>query len=97
MSDQDINVAYVANLARLNLTEDEVTHYTETIVDILAHVRELESYDVEGVQAVAHAVPVFDRMRDDVAGTSLPVDSVMINAPESAQDQIRVPKVVETA
>lgn len=97
MSKEKINVQHVAHLARLNLTEEEIIDYTSTIEEILKHVEELQQYDIQDVEPIFHAVPLYDRYREDEQGISLPVESVLMNAPAEGQEQIRVPKVVETA
>lgn len=89
-----IDVRYVANLARLELTEDEVATFQTQLEKILGHVETLTSIDVSGVETSA---PAFGPMREDIPHESLPVESVLLNAPDQAQNQIRVPKVVADA
>ncbi len=52
---------------------------------------------VGGIEPTAHPVPVYDVMREDVPGTSLSQAAVLQNAPDQAQQQIRVPKVIADA
>jgi len=97
MSQQHIDVRYVAELARLELSDAEIAEFQPQLEAIIEHVETLSQLDVEDIEPTAHAAPVFDRMRDDTPGISLAVEAVMRNAPDSAQDQIRVPKVVADA
>lgn len=97
MSNNTMDVAYVANLARLELTEEELAFYSESLGQILNYVTVLQKYDVEGVEPMFHATPIFDRVREDVAKPGMDMESVLLNAPAHGQDQIRVPKVVESA
>lgn len=97
MSTSSIDVAYVANLARLELTEEELAFYSQSLCQVLDYVAVLQQYDVEGVEPMFHAMPVFDRVREDVATPGMGIEAVLQNAPAHAQDQIRVPKVVESA
>lgn len=97
MPHSHIDVRYVANLARLELTDEEVSLFQPQLEAILQHVEALTKLDVEGIDPTAHSVPVFGRMREDVPHTSLPPESVLQNAPDQAQGQIRVPKVVTDA
>lgn len=97
MSQSHIDVSYVAKLARLELTDDEVAKFQPQLEAILSHVEALTSLDVSGIDPTAHPAPVFDRMRDDSPHQSLPVEAVLQNAPDQAQSQIRVPKVVADA
>jgi aspartyl-tRNA(Asn)/glutamyl-tRNA(Gln) amidotransferase subunit C len=97
MSHSHIDVRYVANLARLELSDEEVAMFQPQLEAILGHVDALMKVDVTGIDPTAHAAPVFDRMRDDLPHTSLPPAAVLQNAPDQAQGQIRVPKVVTDA
>ncbi len=97
MATDHIDVRYVAGLARLHLTDEECAVFQPQLDAILNHARSLLDLDVEGIEPTAHAVPVYDVMRDDTPGESLPVERVLANAPEQAQQQIRVPKVIADA
>lgn len=97
MSHSHIDVRYVANLARLELSEEEVATFQPQLEAILQHAEALAKLDVTGIEPTAHPVPVFDRMRDDIPHQSLSTDAVLQNAPDQAQGQIRVPKVVTDA
>ncbi len=97
MPQAHIDVRYVAQLARLELSEDELAVFQPQLDAILAHVESLSQLDVEGIEPLAHTSPVFDRMRDDTPHESLAPEAVLANAPDLAQGQIRVPKVVADA
>jgi len=97
MSNAHIDVAYVANLARLELSKDEVSVFQGQLDAILGHVATLSELDVTGIEPTSYPSPVFDRMREDIPHESLPREAVLQNAPEQAQFQIRVPKVIAEA
>lgn len=97
MSQPHIDVRYVAQLARLELSEEEIACFQPQLEAIIGHVETLTQLDVDGIDPTAHAAPVFDRMRDDQPGTSLAPEAVLQNAPDQSQSQIRVPKVVADA
>ena len=97
MSHSHIDVRYVANLARLELTDAEVAVFQPQLEAILQHADALSGLDISGIDPTAHPAPVFGRMRNDEAHQSLPSASVLQNAPDQAQGQIRVPKVVTDA
>ncbi len=91
-----MDVNKVANLARLTLSAEEATRFQAQLDHILKHVEQLESVDVTGIEPTAHANPVFDVMREDVADDrSFTADEALANAPERSQDQFKVVKVVE--
>jgi aspartyl-tRNA(Asn)/glutamyl-tRNA(Gln) amidotransferase subunit C len=97
MPHSHIDVRYVANLARLELSDDEVAVFQPQLEAILRHAEALTRLDVTGIDPTAHPAPLFGRMRDDVPHESLPPAAVRQNAPDQAQGQIRVPKVVTDA
>ena len=97
MSQPAIDVRYVANLARLELSEDEIAKFQPQLEKILGHVETLTALDVTGVEATSYSADIFGRMRDDVPHESLAREAVLQNAPDQAQGQIRVPKVVADA
>ena len=91
-----MNIRDVAHLARIRLTDEEAATYQEQVDQILEYVEQLDAIDVEGIEPTAHAAPVFDVVREDAATTpSLPQEAVLRNAPDTAHDQIRMPKVIE--
>ena len=94
-SDSDINIDYVANLARLALTDEEKARFTRQLGDILHYVEKLKGVDVSGVEPMAHASPVFNVWQEDVARPGLSVEAALRNAPAQRQNMIVVPKVVE--
>lgn len=96
MSNQHIDVSYVAKLARLDLTPEEVGTFQSQLEAILEHVESLSSVDLPNDLALNdhdHLGP----MRDDTPLPSLDPELVLRNAPDQAQFQIRVPKVVADA
>ena len=97
MSQNHLDVRYVAGLARLELSDEEVAEFQPQLNAIMEHVQTLAQLNVDGIDPTAHAAPVFDRMRDDSPHASLAVEAVMQNAPDQSQNQIRVPKVVADA
>jgi aspartyl-tRNA(Asn)/glutamyl-tRNA(Gln) amidotransferase subunit C len=97
MPQPHIDVSYVANLARLELSAEETATFQVQLDAILGYVETLSRLDVSGIEATAHAVPVCGRMRADEPRPSLPPQAVLQNAPDQSQGQIRVPKVVADA
>ena len=92
-----IDVRYVANLARLELTDAEIATFQPQLEAILGYVEELSLLDVSATDASAHGTEFFGKMRDDVPYPSLSQQAALQNAPDQAQGQIRVPKVVTDA
>ena len=72
MSQNQLDVRYVAGLARLELSDEEIAEFQPQLNAIMEHVEALKELDIEGIEPTAHAAPVFDRMRNDEPHTSLP-------------------------
>ncbi len=89
------NVQPIAFLARLELTESELTEYAVQLRQILGYVAKLDALDVTGVPPTAHPNPITDVTRADVARAGIGAELALLNAPRSAQSQFGVPKVVE--
>ena len=91
----DLDVAYVARLARINLTEDEAKIFQKQLDEVLKYVEKLRQLDVTGVDAAAHALPVYNVLREDSARDWFTAEQALSNAPRQANGLFVVPKVVE--
>ncbi len=91
----DLNIEYVANLARIALTEAEKKKFSLQLGEILHYVEKLKQVDVTGVEPMAHAAAVFNVWAADVPRAGLPVERALANAPEQRDHLIVLPKVVE--
>ena len=92
----NLDVRYVADLARIELTADEAQRYGAQLNAVLDYVGQLAELDVAGLEPTAHAMPLVNVLREDRAGDSLPRAGVLANAPAVADDQfIQVPPVIE--
>ena len=89
------DVRYTAQLARLNLSEAEITKFQTQISQILAYVEKLEQVDVSGVEPTAHANAIFNVFREDSPRDWFTAQDALANAPRSANQLFIVPKVVE--
>jgi aspartyl-tRNA(Asn)/glutamyl-tRNA(Gln) amidotransferase subunit C len=97
MADQKITldqVRHVAKLARLALDEPKLEKFAGQLGSILGYVAKISEADVTGVQPMAHALPIHNVFREDVAEPSLPLEKVLENAPESDGPFFKVPKVL---
>ena len=94
-SSPDLNIDYVANLARLALTDEEKATFSRQLGDVLRYVEKLRTVDVSQVEPTAHAFPVYNVWADDVPRSGLPVEAALRNAPAQRDNMIVVPVVVE--
>ena len=95
MASAEIDIKYVAHLARLHLTPDEEKKLGTQLGGILDYIEKLKELDVTGVEPTAHAVPMVNVTRADEIRPSLPHDEAMRNAPRQANGLFIVPKIVE--
>jgi len=91
----DLDVAYVARLARINLTDAEAKVFQKQLSDVLEYVEKLHQADVSHVEAAAHAVPIYNVFREDVPRDWFTAEEALGNAPRQANGLFIVPKVVE--
>lgn len=87
-------VRRIAHLARLELTDEELRRFAGQLATILDYVRQIESLDTDGVEPMAHALPIRDVLRDDVPAETLPDERALGNAPATAAGHFRVPPVI---
>ena len=91
----DLDVAYIARLARINLTEEEASAFQKQLEEVLKYVEKLRQADVNHVEAAAHALPIFNVFREDAPRDWLTAEQALSNAPRQANGLFIVPKVVE--
>lgn len=91
----DLDVAYIARLARINLTENEAKIFQKQLDDVLKYVETLREVDVTGVDTAAHALPISNVFRDDAPRDWFTAEQALTNAPRQANGLFVVPKVVE--
>jgi len=95
MARTELDVGYVARLARLRLTSEETQLFQEQLAHVLEHVARISEVDVSGVEAAAHAVPMFDVFRPDELRPGFSVEEALSNAPRQANGLFVVTKVME--
>jgi aspartyl-tRNA(Asn)/glutamyl-tRNA(Gln) amidotransferase subunit C len=88
------DVEYIAELARLRLTDDEKAVYAGQLNSILAYMEKLGTLDTSEVEPLSHVLDATNVMRDDVVTPSLPAEKVLGNAPDRTEKFFRVPRVV---
>ena len=88
-------VRWVAHLARLEISDDELPVMTRHLSAIIAYVNQLQELDTDGVEPLAHALDIHNVFREDVPAPSLSVDAALANAPARKGDFYSVPAVLE--
>jgi aspartyl-tRNA(Asn)/glutamyl-tRNA(Gln) amidotransferase subunit C len=87
-------VVHVARLARLALPAEKLAKFTGQLESILKYIDKIKEVDMTGVEPMAHALPISNALRDDVVQPSLPVEKVLMNAPETDGPFFKVPKII---
>ena len=88
-------VEHIAQLARLELTAEELTRYREQLSAILDHVAQLQKLDTADVPPMSAVFSSESHMRAYVARPSLPTEAILKNAADKAQGQLKIPPVFE--
>jgi aspartyl-tRNA(Asn)/glutamyl-tRNA(Gln) amidotransferase subunit C len=88
------DVAHVARLARLSLSDAELDRFTGQLADVLEHARDVEALDVTGIAPMSHPYPLQNVLRDDTAGPTLDRDEVLAQAPAVEDRRFRVPPIL---
>ena len=89
------DVEYIANLAMLELSEEEKDKYRTQLAKILDYVSKLNQLDTENIEPTAHVLPLQNVFREDEVDTSLSQKEVLSNAPEKEDNYFKVKKVIE--
>lgn len=89
------DVEHVANLARLDLSDQEKEQFTGQLNAILKYAEKLNGLNTDDVEPTSHVLPITNVMREDVMRESLPIEKVMLNAPDEEDGQFKVPAVLE--
>ena len=91
------DVAHVAQLARLTLSDDELDQFTQQLSQVLEHANDMSSLDLENVVPTTHPFGLVNVVRDDVVRPSLDRDEVLAMAPDSEDGRFAVPRIIGEA
>jgi aspartyl-tRNA(Asn)/glutamyl-tRNA(Gln) amidotransferase subunit C len=91
------DVAHVARLARLELTEEELGRFTEQLATVLEHAADVAALDLSGVQPTAHPLPIRNVLRADEIWPGVDREEVLAVAPDVEDGRFRVPRIIGEA
>jgi aspartyl-tRNA(Asn)/glutamyl-tRNA(Gln) amidotransferase subunit C len=89
------DVMHVAELARIDLSDDDIDVFAEQIGDILDYVDQLKGVPTEGVAPTSHAISLTNAFRDDEVCEPADPGRALENAPESQEGYFIVPKIID--
>ena len=92
-----IDVGYVAELARLELTDEERAVFQPQLENIVKYVEKISEVDVSGVEPMLHGRPLVNAFREDAVRPSMDREAALANAPARVGDEFLLPKIVEGA
>ena len=95
MAAVEIDIKYVAHLARLSLSAEEEQKIGAQLGNVLGYIEKLKEVDVNGVEPTAHAFPLVNVTRRDEICPSMTNEEALGNAPAHANGLFIVPKIVE--
>ena len=88
-------VAHVARLARLGLSDDEMDRLASELDHILDAMQALRQLDTSAIPPTAQVIPLRNVMRDDIPRPAWPLEEILLNAPAARDGQFLVPPVLE--
>lgn len=91
----DIDIAKVARLARIGLSEEELAGYGTQLEGILEHAAQIQALDTDDMEPTAHPLPMVNAHRPDVVEPTLDRDEVLAQAPDHQDGYFRVPAFLE--
>ncbi|MAR80524.1 MAG: Asp-tRNA(Asn)/Glu-tRNA(Gln) amidotransferase GatCAB subunit C [Acidimicrobiaceae bacterium] len=87
-------VAHVAHLARLRLSDDELGIFTRQLGAVLEHAKDVEALQLDGVEPMSHPFPLENVTREDEVGEMLDRDKVLDQAPAAEDGRFQVPQIL---
>lgn len=87
-------VAHVAQLARLQLTDEELALYTGQLAAVLEHAADVEALELDDVPPTLHPLPIVNVLRPDDPGPCLDRHEVLAMAPDTEDGRFRVPRIM---
>jgi aspartyl-tRNA(Asn)/glutamyl-tRNA(Gln) amidotransferase subunit C len=91
------DAAYVARLARINLTDDELDTFAVQLAAVLDHAAQVAALDTSEVEPTAHPLPLVNVLRPDEPQPSLDREEVLAQAPATESGRFRVPRILGEA
>jgi aspartyl-tRNA(Asn)/glutamyl-tRNA(Gln) amidotransferase subunit C len=90
-------VRHVADLARLELSEDELEMLAGELSPVLDHVEQIRQLDTAGVPVTAHPLAMTNVLRDDVVREGLSAEDALAGAPSVEDGRFSVPSILGEA
>lgn len=92
---EHVDVSYVANLARLALTDTEIETFQGELDTVVAYIHKLDELDLDGVEPMSHPRPRENVLREDEPVPGPDREELLDNAPARVGDLVKVPQIME--
>ena len=92
---EHVNVAYVANLARLELSDEEISRFEGELDQVVAYIHKLDELDLKDIEPMSHPRPRQNVLREDVVTETADPQDLLENAPARVGDLVKVPQMME--
>jgi len=89
------DIEHIAELARIDLDEDEKELFGSQLSSILDYMEKLNELDTSDIEPTSHVLSLQNVMRDDTVRESIPREDALMNAPSHTEKFYRVPKIIE--
>ena len=90
-----ISIEHLAQLARLSVSDNEKTLFTNQIDSILSYMDKLNELDTGNIEPTSHVISLSNVVREDLSKVSLEREDALMNAPDRTDKFYRVPKIIE--
>jgi aspartyl-tRNA(Asn)/glutamyl-tRNA(Gln) amidotransferase subunit C len=90
-----ISIEHLARLARLSVSNDEKTLFSDQIESILHYMEKLNVLDTGNIEPTSHVISLSNVVREDLPTDSLDRNAALMNAPDKTDKFYRVPKIIE--
>jgi aspartyl-tRNA(Asn)/glutamyl-tRNA(Gln) amidotransferase subunit C len=94
---QSIDVAYVAELARIALGAEELRAFQSQLETIVGYVDKISELSLDHIEPTMHGQPAANFFREDLPCATLDRDAVLANAPARTETEFKLPRIVEEA
>lgn len=88
------DVEYIANLARLKFSDEELENFTSELNEILNYIEKLNELNTENIEPLSHPIENINVFREDQLKPSIDREEALKNAPSSTEEFFKVPKVI---
>lgn len=89
------DVEHVAKLARLAVSEEEKEKFAQQLGDIVGYIDQLNEVNTDNVKPMAHAIPISNVVRDDIAENNYDREEMLAISPDEEEGFIQVPKIID--